>query len=76
MITGTIWALQVFDLDVVMNGWNPQRFNDLLNTHIFREFKNGRLGYSATVGVVLLSMIAAITYAQFRWLRAGSGGRA
>ncbi|MCZ6754607.1 MAG: sugar ABC transporter permease [Gemmatimonadetes bacterium] len=76
LITGAIWALQVFELDLVMTGWSPQRFNDMLNTHIFREFKNGRLGYSATVGVVLLSMIAAITYAQFRWLRAGSGGEA
>jgi ABC-type sugar transport system permease subunit len=74
LITGAIWALQVFELDLVMTGWSPQRFNDMLNTHIFREFKNGRLGYSATVGVILLSVIAAITYAQFRWLRARSGG--
>ncbi|MCH8925572.1 MAG: sugar ABC transporter permease [Proteobacteria bacterium] len=69
MITGTIWALQVFDLDVVMNGWNPQRFNDLINTHIFREFKNGRLGYSATIGVFVLVLTAMVTYAQLRWLR-------
>ena len=69
MITGTIWALQVFDLDVVMNGWNPQRFNDLLNTHIFLEFKNGRLGYSATIGVFVLVLTAMVTYAQLRWLR-------
>ncbi len=76
LITGAIWALQVFDLDLVMTGWSPQRFNDMLNTHIFREFKSGRLGYAATVGVVLLSMTAVITYAQFRWLRTGSGGTA
>jgi multiple sugar transport system permease protein/alpha-1,4-digalacturonate transport system permease protein len=76
LITGMIWALQVFDLDLVMSGWSPQRFNDMLNTHIFREFKNGRLGYSATIGVVLLSLIAAVTWAQFRWLRAAGGARA
>ena len=73
LITGMIWALQVFDLDLVMTGWSPQRFNDMLNTHIFREFKNARLGYSATIGVALLSLIAAVTWAQFRWLRAAEG---
>jgi ABC-type sugar transport system permease subunit len=76
LITGAIWALQVFDLDLVMTGWSPQRFNDMLNTHIFREFKNGRLGYSATVGVVVLALIAVVTYAQFRWLRAAEGSSA
>ncbi len=73
-ITGAIWALQVFDLDLVMTGWSPQRFNDVLNTHIFREFKGGRLGYSATVGVILLLLSAAVTWAQFRWLRGSAGG--
>jgi multiple sugar transport system permease protein len=76
LYVAAIWALQVFDLDLVMSGWSPQRFNDMLNTHIFREFKNGRLGYSATIGVVLLSLIAAVTWAQFRWLRAAGGARA
>lgn len=68
-ITGAIWALQVFDLDVVMNGWNPQRWNDMINTQIFREFKSGRLGYAATVGVVVLALTAAVAAAQFRWFR-------
>ena len=73
VLEGFDLALQVFDLDLVMTGWSPQRFNDMLNTHIFREFKNGRLGYSATVGVVVLLLIAVVTYAQFRWLRASEG---
>lgn len=68
-ITGAIWALQVFDLDVVMNGWNPQRWNDMINTQIFREFKSGRLGYAATVGVVVLALTAVVAAAQFRWFR-------
>ena len=73
LITGTIWALQVFDLDLVMTGWSPQRFNDVLNTHVFREFKNGRLGYAATVGVVVLGLTAAVTFAHLHWLRAAEG---
>ncbi len=73
MITGVIWALQVFDLDLVLNGWNPQRFNDVINTQVFREFKNGRLGYAATVGVVVLALSAVVALAQFRWYRSREG---
>ena len=73
-ITGVIWALQVFDLDLVMTGWSPQRFNDVLNTHIFREFKAGRLGYSATVGVVVLALSGLVTWVQLRWLAARGVG--
>ena len=69
-ITGAIWALQVFDLDVVMNGWNPQRWNDMINTLIFREFKSGRLGYAATVGTAVLVLTAVVAAAQFRWFKA------
>ena len=39
-----IWSLQVFDLDLVMTGWSPQRYTDMINTHLNREFKNDRLG--------------------------------
>ena len=76
LITGAIWALQVFDLDLVMNGWNPQRYNDMLNTHIFREFKSGRMGYAATIGVLVLGVTAAVTGAQIRWLRLTGEGAA
>lgn len=71
MITGAIWALQVFDLDLVLSGWNPQRWNDMINTQVFREFRNGRLGYAATVGVVVLALSALVAIAQFRWYARG-----
>lgn len=70
LVIGAVWALQVFDLDLVMTGWNPQRWNDVLNTHLFREFKSGRLGYASTLGVVVLALSAAVTWAQLRAWRA------
>lgn len=73
VITGAIWALQVFDLDLVMTGWSPQEWNDLLNTHVFREFKNGRLGYAATVAVFVLVLTAVVTVAPYRWWRPSEG---
>jgi multiple sugar transport system permease protein len=75
-ITGTIWALQVFDLDIVMNGWSPQRWNDMINTQIFREFKNGRFGYASTIGVVVLAMTAIVAAVQFRFFNGRTRGRA
>lgn len=68
-ITGTIWALQVFDLDLVMTGAGPQRWLDMINTQLFREFKGGRLGYAATIGVVILAMTTAVAIVQFRWFK-------
>ncbi len=73
-IIGAIWSLQVFDLDLVMTGWSPQRYLDMINTHLFREFKNGRVGYAATIGVVVLALTALVTWAQLR--HAGRGGEA
>jgi multiple sugar transport system permease protein len=73
LVSGAIWALQVFDLDIVMTGPSPQRWNDVLNTHVFREFQNGRLGYAATVGVVVLVISALVTWAQLRWMRPSEG---
>ena len=68
-ITGAIWALQVFDLDLVMTGAGPQRWVDMINTQLFREFKSGRLGYAATIGVVILAMTAVVATIQFWWFR-------
>jgi len=68
-ITGAIWALQVFDLVWMMTGGAEQRYTDVLNAHLYREFAANRLGYSATVGVLVLVLSATVTAAQFRWLR-------
>ena len=42
---------------------------DVLNTHLYREFAANRLGYAATIGVLVLIITAVITVAQLRWLR-------
>ncbi|MHC5022587.1 MAG: carbohydrate ABC transporter permease [Planctomycetota bacterium] len=72
-VIGAIWALQVFDLDLVMTGWSPQRCTDMLNTHLFREFKNGRLGYASTIGVIVLALTALVTWIQFQRARRSAG---
>jgi multiple sugar transport system permease protein len=66
LVTSGIAALQVFDLVWVMTGGAPQRWTDVLNTHLYREFTAGRLGYAATIGVIVLALTAVITAAQFR----------
>ncbi len=69
LITGAIWALQVFDLVWVITGGAEQRWTDVLNAHLFREFTANRLGYSAAIGFFVLILSAMVTAAQFQWLR-------
>lgn len=69
VITGAIWALQVFDLVWVMTGAAEQRWTDVLNAHLVREFNSNRLGYAATIGVFVLLLTVAVTLTQLRWLR-------
>jgi len=76
LITGTIWALQVFDLVWVVTGGAEQRYTDVLNAHLYREFAANRLGYSAAVGVFVLVLSAGVTAAQFLWFRTTEGARA
>ena len=68
LITGAIWALQVFDLVWVVTGGAEQRWTDVLNAHLYREFAP-RPGYSAAIGVFVLLLSALVTAAQFRWFR-------
>ncbi len=69
LITGLIGALQVFDIIIVMIGTFEQRWTDMLNVYLYREFTRSRLGYSATIGVVLLAATALVTLAQVLWWR-------
>jgi len=41
----------------------------MLNVYLYREFTRSRLGYSATIGVVLLAATALVTLAQVLWWR-------
>jgi len=67
VITGAIWSLQVFDLVWVLTGGSEQRWTDVLNTTLYREFAANRLGYAATIGVIVLVLSALVTMAQWRW---------
>jgi ABC-type sugar transport system permease subunit len=69
LITGLIGALQVFDIIIVMIGTFEQRWTDMLNVYLYREFTRSRLGYAATIGVVLLAATALVTAAQVLWWR-------
>ncbi len=68
-ITGTITALQVFDIILVMIGTNQQKYTDVLNLFLYREFTQNRLGFAAAIGVVLLVITAVITVCQMLFLR-------
>ena len=69
IITGSIWALQVFDLVWGIWGEAQMRWTDVLNAHLYREFTHLRLSYSATIGVCMLLLTAVVTIAQIRWMK-------
>lgn len=70
IITGSIAALQVFDLVWIMTGGAERQWMDVLNVHLYREFANNRMGYAAAIGVVVLLLTAIVTLAQLRWMLA------
>jgi multiple sugar transport system permease protein len=74
MITGTITALQVFDIVLLMIGKAQQSGTDVLNLYLYREFTANRLGFAATIGVVVLLLTVAITLAQVWTMRGSTGG--
>ncbi len=71
LITGLIGALQVFDIIIVMMGQFEQNWTDMLNVYLYREFGRSRLGYAATIGVVLLAATGLVTAAQLALWRRG-----
>ncbi len=71
LITGLIGALQVFDIVVVMIGTLEQRWTDMLNVYLYREFSRSRMGYAATIGMVLLAATVMVTAAQLALWRRG-----
>ena len=73
LVTGFIGALQVFDLVWVMTEGSGT-WSTVLNVQLYKEFSANRLGYAATIGVVLLVLSATVTWMQFRWHRVRGGG--
>ncbi len=51
-----------------MIGTAPQRWTDVLNLFLYREFTQNRLGFAATVGVVLLVITVLVTILQMLFL--------
>ncbi|MBL1215903.1 MAG: sugar ABC transporter permease [Planctomycetes bacterium] len=73
LITGLIGALQVFDVVLVMIGEGGQRWTDVLNLYLYREFTNNRLGFAAAIGSVVLLLTVIMTVAQLKWLNRPEG---
>lgn len=76
LITGAIWALQVFDLVWGIWGEAQMQWTDVLNAHLYREFTHLRISYAATIGVCMLLLTAAVTIAQLKWLKTAGEGEA
>ncbi len=69
LITGMIGALQVFDVVLVMIGVFEQAYTDVLNVYLYREFTHSRLGYAATIGVIVLLATVIVTVVELAWAR-------
>ncbi|MFG0330254.1 MAG: carbohydrate ABC transporter permease [Phycisphaerales bacterium] len=76
LITGMITALQVFDIVLIMIGRVEQEWTDVLNLYLYREFMSNRLGYAATIGVVVLVLTLIVTAGQAWWWRRFEGAEA
>jgi multiple sugar transport system permease protein len=74
LITGMIGALQVFDIVLVMIGTFEQPHTDVLNLYLYREFGRSRLGYAATIGVVVLLATLLVTSLELWWQRGTASG--
>lgn len=74
LVTGVIGALQVFDIVWAMTAGAETDATSVLNLYAFREFERSRLGYAASLGVVVLGLTLAATAGQLavmrRWGRA------
>lgn len=67
----TIQSFKAFDLILLMTQGGPAKSTDILSTYLYDQaFNFFRFGYAAAAAVVFLAIIAIITAAQFRLLRA------
>jgi ABC-type sugar transport system permease subunit len=73
LVTGMIGAIQVFDILIVMVGKEQQEWTDVLNLFLYREFSHNRLGFAATLGVIILALTLLITWGQFRAFKERTG---
>ena len=74
MITGVIAAFQVFDLVFIMTAENENRYTNVLNLYIFRQFADyANYGYAAAIGVVIFALTMVATFVQLAWTRLSGG---
>ncbi|MOA36913.1 sn-glycerol-3-phosphate transport system permease protein UgpA [compost metagenome] len=63
----TIGSFKVFDTVKVMTGGGPNNSTNTLVYYIF-EHRTTNIGYASATGVVLMAVIALLTFIYFRLL--------
>ncbi|MBL8765374.1 MAG: sugar ABC transporter permease [Phycisphaerae bacterium] len=74
-LTGLISALQVFDLVIVLVGDVESPATATLNVLVFREFRQGRLGYASAIGTMIFALTMTVTALGLLRPRARAAGR-
>jgi multiple sugar transport system permease protein len=70
MVTSTIGAMQVFTPVYMMTKGGPEDTTDVVGYHIYSEaWVNFNTGLASAKSFVLLVVVAAISYFQFRFMR-------
>ena len=69
MVTSTIGAMQIFTPVYMMTKGGPEDSTDVIGYHIYTEaWMNFNTGLASAKSFVLLAVIAAISYVQFRMM--------
>ncbi len=67
LIIMTIGSFKVFDTVRIMTGGGPNNSTSTLVYHIY-EYRSNNLGYASATGIVLMLIIAILTFVYFRML--------
>lgn len=70
LVMGLIWNFQLFDAVYMLTGGGPANTSATVVWYVYRNaFHFENLGYAATMGILLLVVILALTLIQFRLVR-------
>ena len=70
-VMGLIWNFQLFDAVYMLTSGGPANSSATVVWYVYRNaFHFEQLGYAATMGILLLLVILALTLIQFRLVRA------
>lgn len=67
LIIMTIGSFKVFDTVRIMTGGGPNNSTSTLVYHIY-EYRSNNLGYASATGIILMVIIAILTFVYFRML--------